>query len=94
VQLVEGVPKDISAGQVVWAPPPSQGEGKQYLVFVGWTSYSSNFSTTRKLGMKYCYNRPCALYAIEVSSGPRYDMCLLFNHILGQCLDDPVMLRT
>jgi acylaminoacyl-peptidase len=27
------------------------------LVFVGWSS------NPRKLGIKYCYNRPCALYA-------------------------------
>ncbi|CAM6101899.1 unnamed protein product [Calypogeia fissa] len=71
VQVVEGIPKDVSVGQVVWAPPPPEGEGEQFLVFVGWTSYASNFSTTRKLGMKYCYNRPCALYAVEAPVGTR-----------------------
>jgi acylaminoacyl-peptidase len=69
VQIVEGIPKDISAGQVVWAPhldmPPSDTGGKQLLVFVGWSSFAGNFSTPRKLGMKYCYNRPCSLYYVE-----------------------------
>jgi len=41
----------------VWAPAV---EGSvQYLVFVGWSF------ETRKLGIKYCYNRPCALYAVK-----------------------------
>ncbi|EFJ32660.1 hypothetical protein SELMODRAFT_168303 [Selaginella moellendorffii] len=61
VQAVEGIPQDLSAGQVVWAP--SSSEGTQYLVFVAWSSFADNFKTPRKLGMKYCYNRPCALYA-------------------------------
>ncbi|KAH9682365.1 Acylamino-acid-releasing enzyme [Citrus sinensis] len=59
VQAVKGIPKSLSVGQVVWAP---LNEGlHQYLVFVGWSS------ETRKLGIKYCYNRPCALYAVRVS---------------------------
>lgn len=49
----------MSVGQVVWAPSI---EGQQYLVFVGWPS------DTRKLGIKYCYNRPCALYAVKAPS--------------------------
>lgn len=71
VQTVEGIPKDVSAGQVVWAPrttTPSRylaERGMQALVFVGWSSFSSNFSTPRKLGMVYCQNKPCHLYAIE-----------------------------
>ncbi|KAL0348932.1 UNVERIFIED_CONTAM: Acylamino-acid-releasing enzyme [Sesamum angustifolium] len=51
-----GVGRKLSVGQVVWAPSI---EGQQYLVFVGWPS------DTRKLGIKYCYNRPCALYAVK-----------------------------
>ncbi|XP_028784170.1 acylamino-acid-releasing enzyme isoform X2 [Neltuma alba] len=53
VQSVKGIDKSLSVGQVVWAP------SAQYLVFVGWSF------ETRKLGMKYCYNRPCALYAVR-----------------------------
>ncbi|XP_017223095.1 acylamino-acid-releasing enzyme isoform X1 [Daucus carota subsp. sativus] len=57
VNAVGGIGKSLSVGQVVWAPI---NEGMhQYLVFVGWPSDS------RKLGIKYCYNRACALYAVR-----------------------------
>ncbi|XP_073056757.1 acylamino-acid-releasing enzyme 1 isoform X2 [Primulina eburnea] len=59
VRAVEGVGDTLSVGQVVWAP---SAEGDQYLVFVGW------LSSDRKLGMKYCYNRPCFLYAVKAPS--------------------------
>ncbi|XP_073144166.1 acylamino-acid-releasing enzyme 1 isoform X4 [Henckelia pumila] len=59
IRAVEGVGNTLSVGQVVWAPST---EGQQYLVFVGW------LSSDRKLGMKYCYNRPCFLYAVEAPS--------------------------
>ncbi|KAG8370318.1 hypothetical protein BUALT_Bualt14G0104400 [Buddleja alternifolia] len=55
VRAVTGVKRELSVGQVVWAPPI---DGEQYLVFVGWPSQ-------RKFGMKYCSNRPCALYAVK-----------------------------
>ncbi|KAK7243157.1 hypothetical protein RIF29_37945 [Crotalaria pallida] len=57
VHDVKGIDKSLSVGQVVWAPFTEGLE--QYLVFVGWSS------VTRKLGMKYCSNRPCALYAVR-----------------------------
>ncbi|KAL4643377.1 hypothetical protein ACB092_02G087700 [Castanea dentata] len=57
VQAVKGIKKSLSVGQVMWAP--STKDVHQYLVFVGWSS------DTRKLGIKYCYNRPCALYAVR-----------------------------
>ncbi|KAA3454543.1 acylamino-acid-releasing enzyme isoform X1 [Gossypium australe] len=58
VHAVKGIAKSLSVGQVVWAPPV---EGiDRYLVFVGWSA------DPRKLGIKYCYNRPCALYAVKV----------------------------
>ncbi|KAK6161417.1 hypothetical protein DH2020_004798 [Rehmannia glutinosa] len=56
VCAVAGVGRELSVGQVVWSPSI---DGHQYLVFVGWPSDS------RKLGIKYCYNRPCALYAVK-----------------------------
>lgn len=65
VQAVEGVAGDVSAGQVVWAPQAASADSPQSLVFVGWSSYADNFSTPRKLGMKYCFNRPCHLYHVE-----------------------------
>ncbi|KAF8014436.1 hypothetical protein BT93_H0304 [Corymbia citriodora subsp. variegata] len=57
VRAVQGIPSSLSVGQVIWAP--SSRVTDQYLVFVGWSS------DQRKLGIKYCYNRPCALYAIK-----------------------------
>ncbi|KAK7393748.1 hypothetical protein VNO78_22312 [Psophocarpus tetragonolobus] len=57
VHNVEGIDKSLSVGQVVWAP--STESFVQYLVFVGWSF------ETRKLGIKYCYNRSCALYAVK-----------------------------
>ncbi|RDX75492.1 Acylamino-acid-releasing enzyme [Mucuna pruriens] len=58
IQEVKGIDKSLSIGQVVWAPFTEGSE--QYLVFVGWSS------KPRKLGIKYCSNRPCALYAVRV----------------------------
>ncbi|XP_020244882.1 acylamino-acid-releasing enzyme 1-like isoform X2 [Asparagus officinalis] len=63
-QPVKGIPKSLSAGQVIWAPSTSSGSNG-YLVFVGWLSENGPQQTPRKLGIKYCYNRPCALYAIK-----------------------------
>ncbi|XP_022875153.1 acylamino-acid-releasing enzyme isoform X2 [Olea europaea var. sylvestris] len=60
VCAVEGVGRSLSVGQVVWAP--SIENQHQHLVFVGWPS------DARKLGIKYCYNRPCALYAVKAPS--------------------------
>lgn len=57
VQPVKGIDKSLSVGQVVWSP--STEGSTQYLVFVGWSF------DKRKLGMKYCYNRPCGLYAVR-----------------------------
>lgn len=57
VRAVDGIGKSISVGQVVWAPSFEQLD--QYLVFVGWPSEN------RKLGIRYCYNRPCAIYAVK-----------------------------
>ncbi|KOM33871.1 hypothetical protein LR48_Vigan02g002100 [Vigna angularis] len=58
VREVKGIDKSLSIGQVVWAPFTEGSE--QYLVFVGWSS------KPRKLGIKYCSNRPCALYAVRL----------------------------
>ncbi|XP_010246335.1 PREDICTED: acylamino-acid-releasing enzyme isoform X2 [Nelumbo nucifera] len=63
VRAVEGIEKSLSVGQVVWAPS-TQGS-HQYLVFVGWSSETGPQKVARKLGIKYCYNRPCALYTIR-----------------------------
>ncbi|XP_071704367.1 acylamino-acid-releasing enzyme-like isoform X2 [Rutidosis leptorrhynchoides] len=57
VRAVDDIGRSLSVGQVVWAPP--RNGLNEYLVFVGWPC------DTRKLGMKYCSNRPCALYAVR-----------------------------
>ncbi|KAG5389212.1 hypothetical protein IGI04_030753 [Brassica rapa subsp. trilocularis] len=57
VEHIKGVPRSISVGQVVWSPN-SKGSA-QYLVFAGW------LGDKRKLGLKHCYNRPCAIYAVR-----------------------------
>ncbi|TVU31059.1 hypothetical protein EJB05_22726, partial [Eragrostis curvula] len=58
VRSVKGIPRSLSVGQVIWAPLSSYG-----LVFVAWSSENGFQETPRKLGIKYCYNRPCSLYA-------------------------------
>ncbi|CAK8570723.1 unnamed protein product [Lathyrus sativus] len=63
VQEVKGIDKSLSVGQVVWAPL-SEGSA-QYLVFVGWSF------ETRKLGIKYCYNRPCSIYVVKAPHGSK-----------------------
>ncbi|KAK1439527.1 hypothetical protein QVD17_05347 [Tagetes erecta] len=60
VCAVQGIGRSLSVGQVVWAPTTKGSH--EYLVFVGWPS------DTRKFGMKYCYNRPCAIYAVMAPS--------------------------
>ncbi|KAK3157569.1 hypothetical protein QOZ80_2AG0124510 [Eleusine coracana subsp. coracana] len=58
VRSVKGIPRSLSVGQVIWAPSSSY-----CLIFVAWSSDNGFQETPRKLGIKYCYNRPCALYA-------------------------------
>ncbi|XP_062205252.1 acylamino-acid-releasing enzyme 2-like isoform X2 [Phragmites australis] len=73
VLAAEGIARSLSVGQVVWAPPSSSGCQK-YLVFVGWLEHNGFRNTARKLGIKYCSNRPCALYAIRCPfEGPDAD---------------------
>ncbi|KAL6883634.1 hypothetical protein ACP4OV_011048 [Aristida adscensionis] len=60
VRPVKGIPRSFSVGQVIWAPSSSYS-----LVFVAWSSDNGFQRTPRKLGIKYCYNRPCALYAVH-----------------------------
>ncbi|XP_042386087.1 acylamino-acid-releasing enzyme 1-like isoform X1 [Zingiber officinale] len=62
VRSVKGIPRSLSVGQVVWAPSTSKANNS--LVFVGWSIENGPQKTPRKLGIKYCYNRPCALYGI------------------------------
>ncbi|XP_015697373.1 acylamino-acid-releasing enzyme 2 [Oryza brachyantha] len=63
IQPAKGISRSLSVGQVVWAPPSSCGR-QTYLIFVGWLEHNGFQNTPRKLGIKYCSNRPCSLYAI------------------------------
>ncbi|XP_003573923.1 acylamino-acid-releasing enzyme 1 isoform X1 [Brachypodium distachyon] len=58
VRTVKGISRSLSVGQVVWSPSSSYS-----LVFVAWSDDNGFQETPRKLGIVYCYNRPCALYA-------------------------------
>ncbi|KAG8091599.1 hypothetical protein GUJ93_ZPchr0012g18853 [Zizania palustris] len=62
VRAAKGIGRSLSVGQVVWAPPTSCGRQK-HLVFVGWSEHNGFQNSARKLGIKYCSNRPCSLYA-------------------------------
>ncbi|KAK9146531.1 hypothetical protein Sjap_006434 [Stephania japonica] len=64
VHGVKGISKSLSVGQVIWAPTAKRSH--RYLVFVGWSLDFGSQKAVRKLGIKYCYNRPCALYAVKV----------------------------
>ncbi|KAM0887517.1 hypothetical protein ACQ4PT_028975 [Festuca glaucescens] len=58
VRVVKGITRSLSVGQVIWAPSSSYS-----LVFVAWSDDNGFQETPRKLGIKHCFNRPCALYA-------------------------------
>lgn len=52
VAAIDGVPENISAGQVQFSPSGDE------LVFVGWPN------EPRRLGIVHCYNRPSAIYSV------------------------------
>lgn len=58
---MENLPATASYGQPVWSK-----EG--FLVFVAWDHSSSNFPLlSRRLGITFCFNRPCKLLALDWS---------------------------
>jgi hypothetical protein len=62
---LRGLPEDHSCGQPAWTP---NGAG---LVFVAWPHAPPNFpSTLRRLGIVFCYNRPCYLMHLPYSPPP------------------------
>lgn len=59
VEAVQGLPRNTTFGQPVWSPDGS------HLIFVSWEHQSSNFPLLpQRLGIVYCFNRPCSLFAI------------------------------
>lgn len=72
VQHVAGLPEDSSCGQPVWTP---EGDG---LVYVCWEHQSELASAhfPQRLGVVFCFNRPCSLHAIawpQTPAGERGD---------------------
>jgi acylaminoacyl-peptidase len=84
MQTVQGIPKDVSASQVVWAPQTTTPScypierGMEALMFVGWLS---NFSTPRNLRMVYCQDKHCHLHAIEALVRDRNNIS--YHFLLG-----------
>jgi acylaminoacyl-peptidase len=70
VKPVGGVPPELSTGQVRWAPT-SDKKRDGAVVFVGWEVKGQQFQTLKKLGMIYCFNRPCHLFAADAPSFDR-----------------------
>lgn len=59
VSAVQGLPEDASLGQPQWSPDGTA------LVFVSWDHKASNFPNfPQRLGIVFCFNRPCALHAV------------------------------
>ncbi|KAL4526114.1 hypothetical protein Ndes2526B_g01069 [Nannochloris sp. 'desiccata'] len=65
VAEVQGMPENASVGQPQWSP-----DG-QALVFVAWKHAASNFPDfPQRLGIVFCFNRPCALHAVAWPQPP------------------------
>lgn len=61
IEAVGNLPGMSSYGQPVWSK-----EG--FLVFVAWDHSSTNFPLlSRRLGITFCFNRPCRLLALDWS---------------------------
>ena len=58
---VRGIPADVAAGQPEWAP--SDGPvATALLTYTGWAC------SPRRLGIIYCYQRRCGLYAVDLTA--------------------------
>ena len=67
IVAVPGISPRVSSGQPCWLPVPAAdgvapgAESSSYvLAYVGWRD-----DTPRRLGMIYCYQRPCRLYGVR-----------------------------
>ena len=77
VVAVPGTPDGVSCGQPCWMPLPSPPRGaaaaaaagasnaaaaaRRVIAYTGWKN------TPRRLGIVYCHNRPCGVYAVDVT---------------------------
>ncbi|XP_028265373.1 acylamino-acid-releasing enzyme isoform X2 [Parambassis ranga] len=71
VEVLQGVPRDISPGQALWAP------GSQSVFFIGW--YHEPF----RLGLKFCSNRRSALFKLDLNNG--HCECLSGDNLSVSC---------
>lgn len=67
---VPGIPDTIAAGQPVFVPPSvtsnvgsidDSTHPPQWITYTGWNCKD------RRLGMIYCYNRPCGLFTVNIA---------------------------
>lgn len=59
VAQVQGLAEGVSCGQPQWSPDGAA------LLFVSWPHAAANFPNfPQRLGVVYCFNRPCALHAV------------------------------
>ena len=65
-------PKDsVAASGPVWAPPSAPGAESTAVVCPVWSGDIDNFkSTSRRLGLVFCFNRPSAMYLVAAPVAP------------------------
>ena len=72
VTRLAGLPADaVAASGPVWAPPTRPGEESDSVVCPAWLGDIDNFkSTSRRLGLVFCFNRPSALFLARAPTDP------------------------
>ena len=67
VTEIKGLPRDaVAASGPAWAPPSAPGAESDQLVCAAWLGDMHNFkSTSRRLGLVFCFNRPSGLFLAD-----------------------------
>ena len=70
VGKVEGLPRGaVAASGPAWAPASAPGAESDQLVCAAWLGDMRNFkSTSRRLGLVFCFNRPSGLFLLDAPS--------------------------
>ena len=70
VGKVEGLPRGaVAASGPAWAPASAPGAESDQLVCAAWLGDMCNFkSTSRRLGLVFCFNRPSGLFLLDAPS--------------------------
>ena len=70
VGKVEGLPRGaVAASGPAWAPANAPGAESDQLVCAAWLGDMRNFkSTSRRLGLVFCFNRPSGLFLLDAPS--------------------------